>query len=155
MCEYCGCQNVPAINLLTQEHDHVVNLISRVRAAHERSDTEMMAAVVRQIAAILGPHTAVEEAGLFPALAGEFPDQIDRLTDQHRDIEHVLGEAAHTTPTDPTWPARLVNALWRLREHILDEQDGVFPAALSRLDPADWDTIDTIRTRVGTALTTH
>ena len=35
-----------------------------------------------------------------------------------------------------------------LREHILTEQDGVFPAALSRLDPADWDRVDKARLRV-------
>jgi hemerythrin-like domain-containing protein len=152
MCDYCGCRTVPAIALLTREHDHMVNLVSHVRAAHERGDVAAMAKLARRIAATLGPHTAVEEAGLFPALAAEFPGQIERLTDEHRHIERVLGEATGSGPADPDWPARLMAALWQLREHILDEQDDVFPTALSRLDPEDWAAIDAIRDRVGRTL---
>lgn len=106
MCDYCGCQAVPAISLLTKEHDHVADLISQVRAAHERADVTAMAELARQIAATLGPHTAVEEEGLFPILAGEFPDQIERLTGEHRQFGRVLDEAAGTVPTDPTRPGR-------------------------------------------------
>lgn len=152
MCEYCGCQDLPAISLLTSEHDEVVNLIGRARRAHQRGDVPAMLAAARQIAAVLGPHTAVEEEGLFPALATEFPEHIARLTGEHADIHRVLEEAADTVPSDPQWPARLLGTLRLLREHILAEQDGVFPAALSRLDIADWDKIDAIRDQVGSAL---
>ena len=38
-CEYCGCQDIPVIDELTREHDHVVNLIGGVRAAHAAGDT--------------------------------------------------------------------------------------------------------------------
>lgn len=153
MCEYCGCQAVPAIGMLTREHDQVVNLIGHVRAAHARGDVAAMAAAARRIASVLGPHTVVEEKGLFPALADEFPDHVARLTGEHRHVERVLGEAADAVPTDPGWPARLLETLRLLREHILAEQDGVFPAALSRLDAADWDAIDAIRDLIGDTAT--
>lgn len=152
MCEYCGCQSLTAIADLTREHDEVVTLISHVRAAHADGDAAKMAELAGRIAAILGPHTAVEEQGLFPALAGEFPDHIADLTAQHRFIESVLGEAADGVPADPAWPRRLLQALHVLREHILAEQDGVFPAALSHLDTADWEAIDAVRARVGTTV---
>jgi hypothetical protein len=152
MCEYCGCQAVTAIDDLTREHDFVVNLIGDVRAAHAATDTARMAELARQIAAILGPHTQVEERGLFPALAADFPDHITALTAEHRRIDAVLGEAVAGTPREPTWPGRLIDILNLLRTHILKEQDGVFPAALTYLDPADWDAIDAIRTKVGTLL---
>jgi hemerythrin-like domain-containing protein len=150
MCEYCGCQAVTAIDELTREHDHVVNLIGDVRAAHTASDTARMAELARQITSVLGPHTQVEEHGLFPALAADFPDHVAALEADHRRIEAVLGEAATGTPADPTWPGRLTDTLDRLRDHILKEQDGVFPAALANLGAAEWDTIDAIRARVGT-----
>ena len=102
--------------------------------------------------ALLTPHTAVEEQGLFPALAGEFPDHVATLRAEHCTVEAVLDEAADGTPTDPTWPLRVTEALYLLREHILKEQNGMFPAALTSLDPADWDTIAAVRDRVGTAL---
>ena len=65
----------------------------------------------------------------------------------------LLAECADdVTPSDPSWPDRLMAAMAVLREHILKEQDGVFPAALANLNPDDWDAVDTIRTRVGTLL---
>lgn len=152
MCEYCGCQALIAIDELTREHDLVVNLIGQVRAAQAATDVPRVAEVARQIAAILSPHTEVEEHGLFPALAGDFPDQVAALEAEHRRIEAVLAEAATSTPTDPTWPRRLLETLDMLRDHILKEQDGVFPAALANLATADWDAIDAIRARGGTLL---
>ncbi|HET9139238.1 hemerythrin domain-containing protein [Actinophytocola sp.] len=150
MCEYCGCQALDAIAELTREHDHVVALISEVRTAHAAGDVATMATLATRIAAVLAPHSAVEEHGLFPALADDFPDHVAELTAQHRHIEDVLGAAAAGIPTDPDWPTRLMDALRLLRDHILAEQDGVFPAALATLDTAQWDVIDTIRNRVGT-----
>lgn len=150
MCEYCGCPALTAIADLTREHDQVVTLIDQVHTAHAAGDVPSMATAARRIAAVLGPHTAVEEQGLFPPLAAEFPDHIAELTAQHRHIDGVLGEADAETPADPTWPARLLDVLHLLREHILAEQDGVFPAAVTGLDTADWDAIEVIRARVGT-----
>lgn len=148
MCEYCGCQAVRAIEELTREHDHVVAMISEVRAAYRAGDLAGMAQTARQIAAVLGPHTAVEERGLFPPLAAEFGDHVATLQAEHERIEAVLAESATSVPTDPTWPGRLLDTLHLLREHILAEQDGVFPAALSRLDPADWEVIDALREHI-------
>jgi hemerythrin HHE cation binding domain-containing protein len=127
MCECCGCQAVTAIDDLTREHELVVNLIGEVRAAHAATDTVRMAELARRITAVLEPHTQVEEQGLFPAPAADFPDHVTALRADHRHIEAVLGEAAHETPTDPTWPGRFITTLDLLREHILKEQDGVFP----------------------------
>lgn len=149
MCEYCGCQAVAAIGELTREHDLVVGLIGDVRAAHAAGDTARMAGAARRIASVLGPHTEVEELGLFPALATDFPAHVAELEAEHRRIEAVLAEAAAGTPADPRWPARLVENLELLREHILKEQDGVFPAALAALSSADWDAVDAVRARAG------
>jgi hemerythrin-like domain-containing protein len=149
MCEYCGCQALDAIAELTREHDAVVALISHVRDAHAARDVARMTELAVRITEVLGPHTVVEEQGLFPALADEFPDHVGTLTDEHRRIEKVLTEASGGVPTDPTWPDRLIETLRLLREHILVEQDGVFPAALASLTPADWETVDRVRGRAG------
>lgn len=152
MCEYCGCQALATIRELTCEHEAVVNLIGAVRAAHRDGDVVRMAAAAREIATVLGPHTEVEEHGLFPALAGEFPDHIAILEAEHRRIEAVLGEAADVMPSDPAWPQRLLDVLGLLRAHILKEQDGVFPAALANLSAAEWEAVEIVRERVGTTL---
>ncbi len=153
MCEYCGCQALATIDELTREHDLVVNMIGETRAAHAVSDTARMAGLARQIAAILGPHTEVEERGLFPALTADFPDHVAGLKAEHRRVEAALGEAAAGTPDDPAWPARFAEALTLLREHILKEQDGVFPAALATLGAADWEAAEAVRSQAGGLLT--
>ena len=145
MCEYCGCQEVTAIAELTQEHDTVVGMFAGARAAVGARDVAAAAAVARSIAEVLGPHTRVEEDGLFPILAMEFPDEVAALREEHRRIEAVLAEAAADVPTDPFWPDRLLVALTVLRTHILKEQDGVFPAALASLRPADWERVERVR----------
>ncbi|KUN88487.1 hemerythrin HHE cation-binding protein [Streptomyces bungoensis] len=152
MCEYCGCQALESIDQLTLEHEAVVNLISRVRDAHRDGDVPRMAGAARAITAVLVPHTQVEERGLFPALAVDFPEQMAALEDEHRRIEAVLEEAAAGTPADPTWPERLMATLGVLRDHILKEQDGVFPAALAALDTEQWEAVEAVRAQVGTRL---
>jgi hypothetical protein len=39
-----------------------------------------------------------------------------------------------------------------LRQHILKEQDGVFPAALANLATSDWETIEKVRAQAGSVL---
>jgi len=111
-----------------------------------------MADLARQIAIVLGPQTEVEEHGLFPALTADFPEHVAALEAEHRRVEAVLGEASAGTPADLAWPARLVETLALLRAHILKEQDGVFPAALTSLRTADWEAAEAVRSRVGTLL---
>lgn len=141
MCEYCGCQDVPAIAELTAEHDDIVAQMAKVTEALDRGDAEGASQVCKQMLTVLGPHTTVEEQGLFPAMRGEFAEQVEALQAEHRAIEAVLAEP----PTNPDWPARLTAALHQLREHILKEQDGVFPASLAILAPEDWDHLDEVR----------
>ncbi|MEN8652578.1 hemerythrin domain-containing protein [Streptomyces sp. 21So2-11] len=145
MCEYCGCQAIAAIEELTREHDAVVELIGAVHTAHHDGNTTRMAELARQITTVLAPHTEVEEHGLFPAMAEEFPDHIATLEAEHRRIESVLVQAADGVPADPGWPSALIQALATLREHILKEQDGLFPAALTFLSPEQWTVLDTVR----------
>ena len=149
MCEYCGCQALAPIEELTSEHDVVLGLIGEVRLARDRGDTSRMADLSLQIAAVLGPHTLVEEQGLFPALAAEFPDHISVLASEHRRVDAVLAEASTGPPEDPAWPDRLTGTLAVLREHIFKEQDGIFPAALASLRVTDWDAVEAARANAG------
>jgi len=147
VCDYCGCQDLDAIAELTAEHDVVVTLSGQVRRALLSGDLDLAADGARAVLAVLGPHTAVEEGALFPAMVEDFGDHVAGLVDEHRRIERVLAESAERTPSDPFWPRRLEQTLVMLREHIIKEQDGVFPAALATLSAAQWDQVDAARAR--------
>lgn len=152
MCEYCGCQEIATIRELSREHDAVVAEIAIVRRRLSGGDLDAAGKTAARIAEILRPHTHVEEDGLFPLLGEDFPDHVQALEDEHRMVEAVLAEAADAVPTDRGWPGRLIAALELLRDHILKEQDGLFPAALTTLDSADWVRIEQVRASVGTTI---
>jgi len=147
MCQNCGCLANTVIHELTAEHDAVVELIRSIGEHQIAGRTAEMARTCRQISALLGPHTIVEEAGLFAELFDEFPGHLELLIDEHRRVERVLGEAADEVPLDPSWPDRLRDALGLLREHILKEQDGVFPASVIALDGDQWERVQIARER--------
>ncbi|MFF9126455.1 hemerythrin domain-containing protein [Streptomyces sp. NPDC014889] len=125
---------------------------SQVRDAHVGGNVARMAEIAREIAALLGPHTQVEEDGLFPALAADSPEQMAELQDEHRRIDAVPAEADGPFLADPAWPQRLIDTLDLLRHHVLKEQDGVFPAALAYLTTEQWETVEAVRARTGTRI---
>ena len=88
---------------------------------------------------LLRPHTQIEEQALFPAMAGEFAEHIASLLGDHHRIEHTLAVIADPADARARWAPDLNEALAELFTHILREQDGLFPATLSVLTPADWE----------------
>ena len=152
MCEYCGCQSLEAVAELTREHDAVLGHLRTAGEAARTGDAHAAAQVCTVLLDLLGPHTAVEERALFPAMAREYPEHVDGLRAEHASVEVALREVAAGGSAAPGWPARLGGALEVLRAHVRKEQDGLFPAALTTLTVEDWEAVDAVRLQVGTAL---
>ncbi len=153
MCEYCGCQSLAAIDELTREHTQALEHIHAARQAIADANRPAAARQARSLLRLLAPHTAVEEQALFPAMAREHPDHIDVLRREHEHIHGTLTSVALDSASTDGWHRHLSDALDVLSEHILKEQDGLFPAALISLDSSDWELVDRVRARVGSALT--
>jgi hemerythrin-like domain-containing protein len=148
MCEYCGCQAVTVIAELTREHDLALDAVRAAELAAAANDLAAARAAVAALQAVLEPHTAVEERGLFPAMAREFPEHVHALELEHRRVEHVC--ALVGSPQPPAhWPAEVGAAMAVLRAHILKEQDGVFPAAMTVLTVEDWLAVESVRAECG------
>lgn len=146
MCEYCGCQQNVVIAELTAEHDRLRDLSHDLTTAVNSTDLPAAIGLAAQMQSVLRPHTQVEEAGLFPALAADYGNHLDQLVAEHRDIDAALDELA-SGRAQPGWRLRTQLALAHLFDHILKEQDGVFPAALATLTTADWLTVAAARER--------
>jgi hypothetical protein len=147
VCEYCGCQDVPAIAALTEEHDEIRAAARDASRAASREDLGAATEAAGRLLALLRPHTEIEERGLFPAMAGEFADHVASLEDDHRRIDATLVSIAAGEP-GPDWAGRLHGGLAALFTHILREQDGLFPAALAVLTPSQWDILDRTRAEI-------
>ena len=152
MCEYCGCQAISAIAQLTREHDAVLGHVRTAGHAARSGDDAAASAACVVLLELLGPHTAVEEQALFPAMAREHPEHVTVLRAEHATVDRVLREVAGNGSAVQGWQARLVRALDVLRAHVFKEQDGLFPAAVSTLSADDWDAVDAVRLQVGSAL---
>jgi hemerythrin-like domain-containing protein len=150
VCEYCGCQDVDVIAQLTEEHDRLRSLARDLAGAADRNDLPAARVVAHRMRHVLVPHTRVEEDGLFPELAGEFGDQLAGLEREHVVIDGTLEELDRGTP-GADWPHRTHAVLALLFDHILKEQDGVFPAALANLSPDGWERVGRVRDGVTTA----
>jgi hemerythrin-like domain-containing protein len=152
MCEYCGCLSLRVVQELTDEHDDLLDLVRDATRAVAQADTEGAAAAVSAMLRVLGPHTAVEEEALFPAMHREYGEHVAALHGEHVRIESALTSVAAGIDLAPTWRDSLLAALHLLREHIKKEQDGLFPAALATLSADDWDAVENVRARVGSGL---
>jgi hemerythrin-like domain-containing protein len=146
MCEYCGCQDIEAIAELTAEHDRLRELSRSLVIAAEAGDTARAGLAAQAMLAVLGPHSRVEEQGLFPAMAQEFGEHIHQLVEEHVVVDRALRALADRA-AGPDWVGRARTVVAVLFEHILKEQDGVFPAAMSVLTPRDWERLASVRAR--------
>jgi hemerythrin-like domain-containing protein len=150
VCEYCGCQEVDVIAQLTQEHDRLRSLGRELAEAATRGELAAAKLVAHEMRHVLAPHVKVEEAGLFPELAGEFGDQLADLEREHVVIDGALEDLDGDAP-DTDWPSRTHAALALLFDHILKEQDGVFPAAFANLSPEGWERVGQVRDEAAAA----
>ncbi len=104
MCEYCGCQSLDAIAELTAEHDRLRELGRELGRAAQAEDASIARTISQTMRDVLGPHTVVEEGGLFPAMRADFPELIDALTGEHHVIDSMLAELDSPQPA-ADWPA--------------------------------------------------
>ena len=136
VCNYCGCREFPLIGRLSEEHEAITNAAGQLRTAITGNDGDPFTAL-DALLALLRPHTATEEGGLFVELRaeGSLADAVDKLCAEHDDIHGVLGAVDQAAPD---WPAVLA-ALDRLYRHMDNEEHGLFPAAVIALPIPAWD----------------
>jgi hemerythrin-like domain-containing protein len=138
MCNYCGCREFPLIARFTEEHEAIADAAGRLRRALVHGTGDPVAAL-DDLLALLMPHTAAEETGLFAELRaeGSLAELVDKLCAEHDDIHGVLDAVDRGTPD---WPVVLV-ALDRLHRHIDNEEHGLFPASVIALPIDAWDRV--------------
>jgi hypothetical protein len=138
MCDYCDCRSIALLDRLGADHAGILSLGAEVRDKIAAGDIAEAREVLTDLLVVLGLHTAVEEAALFPALddagiAGVAAD----LVGEHEEIDR-LATLAGATP-DAGWPAAADLLLRLLEAHIRREEYDVFPAAMQLVPGDRWD----------------
>ena len=138
MCSYCGCQAITVIKRLTLQHEEIINKLGQVRRAAEKNDLTATQSFAYELASLLNPHTKFEEEGLFAALKleDEFVEPLAKLILEHEQIDGLVGQLIEG---DLTVVGHLDTLL---RNHISNEENGIFPASLLTIDGKVWDQIE-------------
>ncbi|WP_116113537.1 hemerythrin domain-containing protein [Austwickia chelonae] len=150
MCQYCGCQDIETIGRLMEEHLQIQNCCGSVKTCIERGDTARAYDTVVHLAQILRVHNAVEEGALYPAMNRfeEYAEKTAVLYDEHDDVDAVideildLGRSGRADQIDWTSALATFDVLY---EHIIHEDNGLFPAAAVALDAQDWERCERAR----------
>lgn len=139
MCHYCGCRQMPLIRDYIAEHERVTDLGGDAVRAIDRGDLELARRLLAAMAEELDSHWQGEENGIFRVMQHEeqYADYIAPLVEEHRELAGLL---AKVDVSDPQDQERVRAAVLELHEHISKEEDGLFPASLTALSGAEWDT---------------
>ncbi|GAB97043.1 hemerythrin-like domain-containing protein [Kineosphaera limosa] len=150
MCQYCGCQEIETIGLLMAEHVEIQNLCGQTKRCVERGDTAGALAQVRDLERIMRVHNEVEERALYLAMTRfeEYEPQAGILYEEHDELDELIAStlalADDARLQEIDWNA-VLRAFDVLYDHIIHEDNGLFPAAAVALDVADWERCERVR----------
>jgi iron-sulfur cluster repair protein YtfE (RIC family) len=138
MCHYCGCRQMSLIRDYIAEHERATDLGGDAVRAIDNGDLATARRCLAEMAAELTTHWRGEEDGVFRVMSREpaYAEYIAPLVAEHRQLAALLGTVDVADPDDQR---RVRVAVLELLEHISKEEDGLFPASVTTLNGADWD----------------
>jgi hypothetical protein len=127
------------VRQLTKEHEAIEDAAGRLRPLVEQGRLHEAERQLTVLVDLLASHIAIEEGGLFAELRqdGTLAAEVEQLCVQHKDVHAALGAV---TGASPDWRA-VLTALEVLRQHFVDEEYDLFPAAVVTLPISTWDRI--------------
>jgi hemerythrin-like domain-containing protein len=137
VCSYCGCESIDVVGRFMREHVEIINATGDLRRAAEGHDPALVNAAVTTVRALLEPHAAAEESGLFAVLAedAEFTDHVHGRCLEHTTLHQLLDRlAAGSHALFPVFEKML-------RAHIDREENGLFPAAAIAFAGLEWERV--------------
>jgi hemerythrin superfamily protein len=127
-------QHPDALDLLTEQHDLIDQLIAQLTDDH--ISDERKALLFRTLADTIAAHAAAEETVFYPAVRAKETDEIVRESLQdHIAIKRELADLVMSELDDPRFAARLQILAAQLEHHARDQEEGVlFPRVRQLMD---------------------
>ncbi len=115
-----------ALELLTQQHDEVEDLIADLEAS---DDAEEKLELFQQLADKIAAHSAIEEKLFYPSvMTDDTEEQLLEATEEHLAVKRVLADMLAMEATDDRFDAKLSVLKESIRHHARDEEeDKLFP----------------------------
>jgi iron-sulfur cluster repair protein YtfE (RIC family) len=129
---------MPLIRDYVAEHERAMDLGGDAVRAMDRGDLQAAGALLEALLQELRAHWRGEERGIFEVMRTEpeYDAYIRPLEVEHRELDGLLTSVDLRVGGDRQ---RIRAAVEELYEHILKEEDGLFPTSLIALSGADWD----------------
>jgi hypothetical protein len=119
-------ETIDALELLTEQHDEVEDLLSRIE---ESDDVEEKAELFREVADKIAAHSTVEEKLFYPSvMSDDTRDLLLESTEEHLAVKRVLADMLEMDVDDERFDAKLTVLKEEIRHHARDEEeDKLFP----------------------------
>lgn len=132
-----------AIDLLTEDHDKVRDLLSELGETSDRSK-KTRSQLLEKIREELEVHTRIEEELFYPAYreagGGDHDEQVAEAREEHRAVTKlVLPDLEKTDPTSPEFAGRAKVLRDLVEHHAEEEEEEMFPAARETLSEQQLD----------------
>ncbi|OCB10494.1 hemerythrin [Mycolicibacterium porcinum] len=129
---------MPLLRDYIAEHERAVDHGREAVRALDRGELEVARQLLDAMFEELRSHWQGEENGLFAVMHDDelYAEHIDPLVAEHRELAAFL-EVVDLSDADHR--KRVRAEIEELYVHIAKEEDGLFPAAVTALDGADWD----------------
>lgn len=114
----------PIWDHLKADHEELVDILGRLRAADEAGAPELVARFTREFTA----HARAEEAVVYGLLLHDeiAGPRVLASLEEHKRIETAIAELERSGPADERWPVRLAVFEDTLRQHIQIEETELF-----------------------------
>ena len=126
---HAGMKNtIDALDLLTEQHDEVEQLISEIE---DSDDAEDKAELFRELADKIAAHATMEEKLFYPSVMSEqTAELLLEATEEHLAVKRVLADMLELDVDDERFDAKLTVLKEEFRHHARDEEEGQLFAIL-------------------------
>jgi hemerythrin superfamily protein len=124
---------IDALELLTQQHDEVENLINQIEGS---DDGEEKMELFQDLADKIAAHSTIEEKLFYPSvMTDDTEEQLLEATEEHLAVKRVLSDMLAMEPSDDRFDAKLSVLKEEIRHHARDEEEGkLFPKVRRMFD---------------------
>ena len=126
------------VELIKIQHRRIDELLEQA----EKAEPEQMAALLRQVADLLLPHSEAEESFVCPAIRDYDSSEADEVKDgvaEHHHIEGLLQELLDDEPGGPGYDGKLAALIGELRHHVEEEEQDLLPVLSEQASDAERD----------------
>ena len=123
---------IDALELLTDQHDEVEDLIAQIE---DSDDSDEKAELFQALADRIAAHSTMEEKLFYPSvMSEETKDVLLESTEEHLAVKRVLADMLDMDVDDERFDAKLSVLQESIRHHARDEEEGrLFPLLRRRL----------------------